>query len=80
MIEKPENCLLYMAFLRVVRKGDEVLSTWRMVISCRNLALSTIFGKKKERLLKAARRRRNRREVEHPNDYKRRKHEESLKD
>lgn len=35
---------------------------------------------RKERLLKSAWRRRNRSEVEHPNDFKRRKHEKTARD
>lgn len=39
----------------------------------------TILGKVKKRLLKSAWRRRNRSEVEHPNDYERKKHEEIVR-
>lgn len=44
------------------------------------LSLVDYLRQSKERLLKSALRRRNRSEVEHPNDYMRRKHEEIVRD
>ena len=45
-------------------------------INLEELNLVNYLRQSEERLLKSAWRRRNRSELEHPNDYKRRKHEE----
>ena len=62
------------------KEGGRGLINVEDCVKLLELSLVEYLRQKVERLLKAAWRRRNRREVEHPNDYKRRKHEESLKD
>ena len=64
----------------VVSKGARGLISMEDCIILEELSPVDYLRQRKERLLKSAWRRRNRSEVEHPNDFKRRKHEKTARD
>ena len=62
------------------KQGGRGLISMEDCIILEELSPVDYLRQRKERLLKSAWRRRNRSEVEHPNDFKRRKHEKTARD